>query len=215
MKKKRILCFGDSMTWGFDPETRTRLPEDSRWTGILQKLLGDGYTVIEEGQCGRTIAMEDPSEGEKNGLRYIIPCIESQSPLDLMIVMLGSNNLKCKFSCCAMDIAGQMQIFLEKVLSYNHFRMKDRMQILLISPPLLGDNLQNSWLGECFEEEKAKKVCGELAGWYKQLAEMYDCMFLDAAEIVKPSPADSVHLDAEGHKKLAEAICKELRGSSL
>ena len=112
---KRILCFGDFMTWGFDPDTRTRFPEDIRWTGVLQQLLGDGCKIIEEGQCGRTIACDDPAEGEKNGIKYIVPCLESQSPLDLMILLLGINNLKRKFNYSSMDVAGEMQVFLEKV----------------------------------------------------------------------------------------------------
>ncbi|MBQ4416282.1 MAG: acylhydrolase, partial [Butyrivibrio sp.] len=119
MERRRILCFGDSLTWGYDPVKQNRIDEDSRWTGVLQNLLGDGYRVIEEGQNGRTIATDDPAEGEKNGLRYVIPCIESHKPLDLMIVMLGTNDLKKKFSYTVMDIAGEMQIFLEKVLAYN------------------------------------------------------------------------------------------------
>ena len=65
---KRILCFGDSLTWGYDPANRVRFDEDSRWPCVMEKILGDGYKVIEEGQNGRTIATEDPAEGEKNGI---------------------------------------------------------------------------------------------------------------------------------------------------
>ena len=120
MEKKRILCFGDSLTWGYDPDTRTRFPSPSRWPMVLQELLGENWTVIEEGQSGRTIATEDPAEGEKNGLKYIGPCLESHTPLDLVILMLGSNDCKRKFSYSSMDIAGEMQILLEKILAYLH-----------------------------------------------------------------------------------------------
>lgn len=206
MKKYRILCFGDSLTWGFDPDKRTRIDEDERWTGALQNLLGEEYKVIEEGQNGRTIATDDPAEGEKNGLKYIIPCIESQNPLDLMILMLGGNDLKRKFSYASMDIAGEMQIFLEKVQAYNRFRMNDHMKILLISPPIIGENAENSWLADCFDFKNCVKVSSELADWYKQLADMYGCYFLDAAKVAEVSPSDGVHFDAENHMKLAKAI---------
>ena len=103
---KRILCFGDSLTWGFDPATRTRFDEDSRWPCVMQQALGGDYKVIEEGQNGRTIATEDPAEGEKNGLKYLGPCLESHTPLDYVIVMLGSNDCKRKFAYSSMDIAG-------------------------------------------------------------------------------------------------------------
>ena len=84
--KKRILCFGDSLTWGYDPVTCMRFDDDTRWTGVLQNLAGTGAVIIEEGQNGRTIATDDPTKGFKNGLTYVIPCVESHKPLDLMII---------------------------------------------------------------------------------------------------------------------------------
>lgn len=215
MEKFRILCFGDSLTWGFHPETRTRIPPEQRWTGVLQKLLGEDYAVIEEGQSGRTIATEDPAEGEKNGLKYIIPCIESQSPLDLLILMLGGNDLKRKFSYASIDIAGEMQIFLEKVQAYNRFRMEDRMKILLISPPLIGERGKGSWLEDCFDFDRARKVSSELAEWYRQLAEMYGCVFLDAAGIVQASEIDGVHLEPKDQIRLGTAIYETLMETGL
>ena len=215
METYRILCFGDSLTWGFDPVTRTRLPEGVRWPGVLQGLLGPGYRVIEEAQSGRTIATEDPAEGEKNGLRYVIPCIESQSPVDLMIVMLGGNDLKRKFSYAAIDIAGEMQIFLEKVQAHNRFRMEDRMKLLLISPPRIGEGAEDPWLEDLFDFERARRVSGELAGWYAQLAELYGCLYLDGAQIVKASAVDGVHLDPSGHEGLAQAVYEKLKKEGI
>ena len=207
---KRILCFGDSLTWGYDPDRRIRFDEEIRWTQVLQKHLGEGYTVIEEGQNGRTIATEDPAEGEKNGLKYIGPCMESQVPFDLLIIMLGSNDCKRKFSYSAMDIAGEMQIMLEKVQSYNRFRCKDAFKTLLISPPYISEAIRDSWLGDSFGYENAVKVSKELAGWYKTLADMYDCEYLDAAQYVHASDADGVHLDAENQKKLGDVIAQRV-----
>ena len=118
--KKRILCFGDSLTWGFNPHDCSRFDDDIRWTGVLQKLLGDEYKVIEEGQNGRTIAVDDPVEGEKNGLTYLIPCLDSHMPLDAMIVMLGTNDLKVRFGFTPKDIADEMDRFLGKVKMYYY-----------------------------------------------------------------------------------------------
>ena len=208
---KRILCFGDSLTWGYDPENRIRFGEEIRWTQVLQKKLGAEYTVIEEGQNGRTIATEDPAEGEKNGLKYLGPCMESQSPFDLLILMLGSNDCKRKFAYSSMDIAGEMQIMLEKVQSYNRFRCKDAFKVLLISPPYISEAIRDSWLGDSFGYENAVKLTKELAGWYKTLAEMYDCEYLDAAQYVQASDADGVHLDAENQKKLGDVIAERIK----
>ena len=204
--KKRILCFGDSLTWGFDPDERVRFPEESRWPMVMQKILGDDYVVIEEGQNGRTIATEDPAEGEKNGLTYIVPCLESHSPLDLVIILLGTNDTKRKFAYSAMDIAGEMQIFLEKVLSYDHFHCSDRFQVLLVSPPYISDDIKQSWLGDSFGYENSSRLTKELADWYRQLAANYHIEFLDAKDYVTASAADGCHLDAENQRKLGRAV---------
>ena len=154
---KRILCFGDSLTWGYDPDRRVRFLEDSRWPQVMQRCLGEEYTIIEEGQNGRTIATDDPAEGEKNGLKYIGPCLESHTPLDLVIIMLGSNDCKRKFAYSSMDIAGEMQIFLEKVISYNRFRCQDHYKVLLMAPPYISESIKTSWLGDCFGYENGRK----------------------------------------------------------
>ncbi len=144
MERKRIVCFGDSNTWGYDPGTAERFPEDVRWTGLLAQALGENYWVIEEGQNGRTIATDDPCEGEKNGMRSLVPCIESQKPFDLLIIMLGTNDLKRKFQYCAMDVAGEMELMAEKITNYLRFHMKGNPQVLLISPVHIGENITRS-----------------------------------------------------------------------
>ena len=103
--KKRVLCFGDSNTWGYNGEDGSRFEEDVRWTGILQQLLGDEYTVIEEGHNGRTTVWDDPIENRLAGLTYLWPCMESQSPFDLIIIMLGTNDTKTYFSRTPQNIA--------------------------------------------------------------------------------------------------------------
>ena len=208
---KRILCFGDSLTWGYDPDRRIRFSEDSRWPQVMARCLGEEYTVIEEGQNGRTIATDDPAEGEKNGLKYIGPCLESHNPLDLVIIMLGSNDCKRKFAYSSMDIAGEMQIFLEKVLSYNHFRCQHRFKVLIVSPPHISEAIRDSWLGDSFGYENARKVSMELAGWYEQLARMYDCLFLDASKHVTASDSDGCHMDADNQRKLGETVAEYIQ----
>ncbi|MBQ3880710.1 MAG: SGNH/GDSL hydrolase family protein [Oscillospiraceae bacterium] len=215
MENKRILCFGDSLTWGYDPVTRTRIGMDERWTGVLRACLGEGYTVIEEGQNGRTIATDDPAEGEKNAMRYIVPCLESHDPLDLAIVMLGTNDLKHKFAYTADDIAGEMRLFLEKVLAYNHFHMGGRMKVLLLAPPVTGELGKDSWMAEGFDFPRAEKTSARLPALYHALAESLGCAFFDTTRIVKVSPFDGVHLDAPAHGVLGRAIYEKLIAEKL
>ena len=209
--KKRILCFGDSLTFGYDPKYRIRMDEDNRYTCVLEKELGEDFRVIEEGQNGRTIASDDPNEGEKNGIKYIVPCIESQWPLDYITIMLGSNDLKKKFNYSSMDIAGEMRLFLQKVIALNHFDYNDHIKIILIAPPYVGENIRDSWLGDCFGYEKAVETSKELADWYRILAEEYSIEFMDAAEICKVSDWDSVHLDGEEQIKLGKALAEKIK----
>ena len=206
---KRILCFGDSITWGFDPLNEIRFPEEDRWPMILQEILGSGYRIIEEGQGGRTIATDDPAEGEKNGIRYIIPCLESHSPLDLVIIMLGTNDCKLKFSYSSLDIAGEMRRFLEKVVTYNRFHCADDFKILLVSPPVISDSLKHSRLDEIFSCGRAKAVSSGLASYYRELADAFGCSFLDAAQFVKTSEVDGIHLDASAQRTLGKVIAEK------
>ena len=106
MEPLQILCFGDSNTWGYAPVSADRYPADVRWTGVMAHLLGDRFHVTEEGQNGRTTVWDDPLEGgHKNGLVYLTACLESHHPIDLVILMLGTNDLKARFSLTALDIS--------------------------------------------------------------------------------------------------------------
>ena len=213
MSVKRILCFGDSLTWGYDPVNRVRFDESIRWPRVMGQILGDEYEVIEEGQNGRTIATEDPAEGEKNGLTYMGPCLETHTPFDVLIIMLGSNDCKRKFSYSAMDIAGEMQIFIEKVKAYNEFRCQNSFKTVLVSPPLISDAIRDSWLGDSFGYENAIKLSKELSDWYRKLSQMYGTEFIDAADHVKVSDADGVHMDADNQRKLGKILAEFIKSN--
>lgn len=212
MDRRRIVCFGDSLTWGYDPVTGLRIPEESRWTGVLQQLLGDSWQVIEEGQNSRTIATDDPSEGEKNGLRYIIPCIESHKPLDALLIWLGTNDMKTKYGYSAEDIAGEMEGFLEKVQAYNHFRMADAMDVILITPPQVGYADGPSPMEDAFDFGRTRQISQQLPEKYRELARIYGCRFLDITEAIAVSPADGVHLDPATAEQMGQLVYEFMEG---
>ena len=113
---KTILCYGDSNTWGYDPATEERYPLEARWVSVLARELGSDYHVIPEGLNGRTTVWPDPWEGEhKSGKTYLIPCLESHYPIDLVVMMLGTNDLKHRFGLSAWDIARGAQTLVEMI----------------------------------------------------------------------------------------------------
>ena len=207
--RKRIICFGDSNTWGYNPLTGSRYDEDTRWPMVLQKLLGDEYQVIEEGQNGRTIANSDPWEwGCKCGMDYIIPMVESHKPFDMLIIMLGSNDLKAKFHLPAGDIAGSLQNMLMKTRSFLKYQCGIDPEILIVSPPYLA----TSPFAPFFDADTAIGNSKQLAYWYELVAKQFDCGFLDAAAVCTAGENDSLHLMEDGHKKLAEGIYRKILG---
>ena len=205
--KKRILCFGDSNTWGYCADDASRFDEDVRWTGLLAKMLGDGYTIIEEGQNGRTTVWDDPVENRLAGLTYLWPCMESHAPFDLIIIMLGTNDTKTYFSMTAQNIADAAGRLVETALRCPYGRDQKPPKVLLAAPVRIADNNRFPYLFGAQAAEKTK----DFPRAFKEVAEQWGCAFFDAAEYAMPGDPDGVHLDPTGHQKLAEAFYDKIR----
>lgn len=205
-----ILCYGDSNTFGYIPETGMRYPRDVRYPGKLQALLGDEYAVIEEGCNGRTTIHDDPIDGWKNGLDYLKPCLNSHKPVDIVILMLGSNDLKATFHLGAKEIADGVAVLVDVIKSFTEEKQGFIPKIILVSPPEIGKGIRTSpFYGAFFEEavEESKKF----PEYYRAVAEEYGCVFFNAAEYIYPSEVDSLHLTPEGHKVLAEKLYETVK----
>jgi len=202
---KAILCFGDSNTWGYNPHTQQRYPRSVRWTGVLARELGDACHVIAEGCNGRTTVWDDPIEGHidghKNGLQYLIPCLESHMPLDLVVLMLGTNDLKKKFSVGPFDIAASVGVLVDAVRRSEAGRGGAAPDVLVIVPPPLG---RLSDFADLFEDGPEKSR--QLSEHFRRMAAERRCHLLDAAEVLTSSDADGVHFDPEGHAALGRAV---------
>lgn len=208
---KTVLCYGDSNTYGYDPRTGLRYPDGVRWTGLLARGLGDGYKVIEEGCNGRTTVFDDPFEGWKNGLDYLKPCLNSHKPVDIVILMLGSNDLKETFHASAADIAGGAELLVRTIKEFTEVKQGFVPEIILVSPPEIGLGIKESpFYGAFLENAIARSK--EFPRYYREVAERQGCVFVNAAEAVRPSVIDSLHLDPEGHEALAERLIDCVRG---
>ena len=139
---KRILCFGDSNTWGYDPETDERYDNKTRWPCVMANALGNEYEIVEEGMNGRTTVWDDPVDGLMSGLKYLEPCLLSHKPLDLVIVMLGTNDLKDRFCVSAYEIAKSAGRLVKMIQASDAGLKGLAPEVLLIAPPpiVMGEN---------------------------------------------------------------------------
>ena len=198
---KTVLCFGDSNTWGFIPGTDAkRYPWPQRLCGIVQEKLGDDWRVVEEGLNGRTTIFDDPMEPDRNGKLALPMLLKTHAPLDVVTVMLGTNDLKHLFSLEPKDIALGAATLVQLIQSSGPIP-----GILLISPPHVSD-----------EAAMAPKFDGAieksrgLAEAYRRVADDLGCAFLDAAPLCASPVPDGVHLDPDSIRCLAEAMAKQI-----
>lgn len=204
--KKHIVCYGDSNTHGYDGDTGLRFDENTRWTCLLQKYLGDNYQVIEEGLSGRTTVFDDPLHEGLNGLELITPILMSHEPVDLLIIMLGTNDTKERFGCSAEAIGIGLQRLIKKAKATECWTHKPN--ILAICPK----NIDRGYLtNPCALPMglTCDKLSEGLSASFKQAVELTNVHYLDANTLgLSNNTSDYMHLDAQSHKKLAEHLSK-------
>jgi lysophospholipase L1-like esterase len=209
---KTILCYGDSNTYGYIPASGGRYDHKTRWPMALERILNEGlaeaeWWVDEEGLNGRTSCFDDPVELYRNGLRHIVPILKSHKPLDIVAVMLGTNDLKRRFNPSPYDVA-QGVLNLVKAIQHSEAGPNDGApKVLVICPPPL---LDSPVFGDIFKGSAA--ISRHLRHFYRQICEESGAAFLDAGAVIKVSPADGVHLEAPEHLRLAEAVADMARG---
>ena len=204
---KVVLCYGDSNTWGFDPVTQDRFSPAQRWTGVLARELGPEYHVIEEGLSGRTTVWDDPVEGlHKNGSNYLLPCLESHMPLDLVVLMLGTNDLKKRFSVSALDIAASVGVLVGIIQGSVAGIAGSPPRVLLVAPPPVG---RLSGYAEMFDDAEGKSR--KFSEYYRLAAVEYGCDFMDAGKFILSSDIDGIHFEAGQHHKLGQAVAHAVR----
>jgi lysophospholipase L1-like esterase len=207
--KKRIMCFGDSNTWGAVPGQAYRHPQEVRWTGVLQEELGDDYQIIEEGYNGRVSVHDDPVEGRLSGIAYFAPCCDTQSPLDLIIIMLGTNDMKLRFGVEPRTIAYGFGRYLDalKITPMDGNPPK----VLLVSPILIDPSYKNNALFYDMFGENATERSQRLAEAYKEFADANGIYFMDASLYGKADAADGVHMAADSHLRLGKAFAEKVK----
>lgn len=186
---KRILCFGDSNTWGFAPKDGYRFDENTRWTGLVQKALPQ-YKIIEEGLNGRTALWDDPIEGYKNGKEYLIPCLSSQSPLDLVILMLGTNDCKTRFALTASDVAAGVRELANLILASGCGPEGRAPRLLVMCPAPLNYTREPDYCASF--DDNSNRISRELPAKFARFTREIGCDYLDLGPIASVSEKDGI-----------------------
>ena len=209
MNKIRIVCFGDSYTWGYIPGTdHERFSEEIRFPKVLQKLLGDGFEIIEEGLNSRTLVSDDERPGKqgRNGSSYLIPCLDSHDPIDLVVLMLGTNEIKDKFQNSPEKIGEIFEEHFVKVILNRKSQFKDSYpKVLIISLPIINESTEYASARYAGGAEKSK----QLDQIYSDIAKTNKCYLIDASKLAVG--IDGVHLTKESHMELAEMLNNKIK----
>ena len=212
---RSILCFGDSNTHGTravrNPEDRERFGRSERWTGIMADRLAEGWTVIEEGLPGRTSVFDDPVEGlHKNGFRTLRAILESHRDLDVVVIMLGTNDLKHRFSVPATDIALGLERLIVETRNAGVGRNGASPEVLLVSPVPIEEV---GFLGDMFAGGREKSIA--LGASLAVVARRQGTHFLDLADVASVDPVDGIHLDQEAHAAIGRAMADAVLSIAL
>jgi lysophospholipase L1-like esterase len=211
---KTVMCFGDSLTWGWVPKhppfPSERYPRDVRWTGVLAALLGDDYNVIEEGLSARTTSVDDPTDARLNGSKYLPSALATHLPLDLVIIMLGTNDTKAYFGRDSFDIATGMSILVGQVLNSagGIGTTYPAPQVLVVSPPPLTP-IPDPWFDLLFGGGHAKSE--KLSSTYRALADFMGVHFFDAGSVISTDGEDGVHFTEANNLDLGTALAAEVQ----
>lgn len=211
-----ILCYGDSNTWGFNPEDGSRFPKEIRWTGVAEAIIGPKYNIIENGINGRTTVFDSPyGEDYQNGFKGLKYALNASKPLDGVVIMLGTNDLN--YTDAEGSYKGLYRILNLLKNAYTFFKdttkgssspiWKESPNILLVSP------IRRNRKGEEYPnvEEERNKQSLLFPLYTKKLSTEFKTYYLDASSIVFPSTIDGLHMDEENHKKLGIAIAEKLK----
>jgi lysophospholipase L1-like esterase len=211
--QKAILCYGDSLTWGWIPVVEGapthRYPFNERWTGAMTSQLGDSYHIIEEGLSARTTSLDDPNDPRLNGSAYLPAALASHLPLDLVIVMLGTNDTKSYFHRTPYEIANGMAKLVGQIYASagGVGAAYPAPKVLVVAPPPLAP-MPHPFFDGMFEGGREKTAA--LAAQYRAMADFMKVGFFDAGSVVETEGCDGIHFTVENNLALGRALASKV-----
>lgn len=210
---RHILCFGDSNTWGFVPGSGTRYDEHTRWTGVLGDLLGEDWRVHEDGLNARTSVFPSPFKPFLNGMDALPIALWAQKPLDVLVISLGTNDLKTNTACQAASGVARLVAYAKAMDTLYPSAtpvFRDRKpRILVISPIAIGENPKGTNPYSDLAGKRAESLTFPAA--FASVVAPLGVTLLDAQKYAEPSPVDCVHMSPESHRALAQAVADAVR----
>lgn len=213
--RRHIVCFGDSNTHGYcaDPadceDGGTRFSERERWTCLLQQKLGPDFLVLEEGLPGRTCVYDDPTEEGMRGLDYIVPCLMSHQPVDLLAVMLGTNDARACYGASPEQITRGMERLVRRAQAAPCWGAPGA-NILLIPPAPLPEAAERCAVSGPIMGPGCAEKTRALPELYRQAARRLGCACFDPTGLVEYNQVDYMHLTRADHDRLARALESEI-----
>ena len=203
---KTVLCFGDSNTWGYVPGSEgERWPREVRWPMRLQAALGDEWDVIAEGLNGRTATVDSPVAEGRNGLTYLMPCLHSHMPIDLVVIYLGTNDTGDRYSLPAEIVAGAVGRLVRVVRASEAGPSDSAPEVLVVGPPPFGRLDPDGSFANAGEKSR------QLGRWFAEMCRQLDCELVDLDGVASYSDLDGIHLDADGQAAVAAAVEEHVR----
>lgn len=220
MERREVLCYGDSNTWGCVPRwEESDLPSErydahTRWPCVAAKMLGDGYHLVEEGLGGRTTIYERPGDPGKNGEPYLLPCVLSHRPLDLVVIMLGTNDLHRGIQPELAYLGDGIRRLVRLVQSTPKCgRGNHPPRILLLAPiPIRPSSPEGRVLVyDKFVGDQGRALSLAFPETYRRIAHETGSCFLNAGDYAEAGDGDGVHFTAESHRHLGQAVAQRIR----
>lgn len=209
MNKTRILIYGDSIAWGRIPGTTDRFDE-TRFPKVAAKELGADYEIVEEGLRARMLSGENPNFKNRDGLQQFGPIFGSHVPLDLVVIMLGTNDTNAHSDTSAGEIASGLSGYFEAIATWTNELVVKEPKVLLVSPPTIVEANMNG--DTMFEGAEAKTK--ELPKYVKAMADKYHAHFLDAS-IFSGGEVEGIHIDEHTHLALGKTLARQVKNIAL
>lgn len=202
---KKILCFGDSNTYGYTPATGVRFDECTRWTGRLSALLEKEYLILEEGMNNRNGFFKNPQSIKMCGVDYLPIYLQNHKDIDICILALGTNDAQFFYNLDKQTVQNGLQSLTNSLLDAN-----SETKIIIIPPVKIQPNILNGIFSMQFDLSSVKRI-EDTFEEYKNFAQTNGFYYLDLNEFVKPSEADGLHYSLDSHKIIAEKVAEFVR----